>query len=204
MQGILIDIMEEALHERLQIPITQTGYPWARAQMQVQAKRADGFVTVPTKERLSYTKAGTESVISLKNNLYTYAGHPQTDKLSQIKSPQELRDYKIADYIGNGWAKETFKNIDVLWLPNQDQVFGMLNQKRIDAVSSDQHTAIRYLKELRIQKNIIELPVTFKQSDFHLCIRKDSPYVNIIPQFDQTIKQMKQDGTLQKILDRYL
>lgn len=204
LQGILIDIMKEALQERLHTPITQTGYPWARAQMQVQAQKADGFVTVPTKERLTYTTAGDEAVISLKIKLFTYPSHPDIQKLSRIQHPRELQNYKIGDYIGNGWAKETFKGQDVLWFPNQDQVFGMLSHQRIDALASDQYTAARYIRELHIQHNIIELPVTFHQSDFHLCIQKDSPYTKIIPQFDQTIRQMKQEGTWQKILDRYL
>ena len=47
------------------------------------------------------------------------------------------------------------------------------------------------------------LPTTFASVGLNLCVNKKSPYVHLVPKFDETIKQMEADGTLQEILKRY-
>ncbi len=63
---------------------------------------------------------------------------------------------------------------------------------------------IRYnIKKLGYQDRIIELPNIIDSAPFRFCIGKKSTYVNILSKFDETIKEMKKDGKLQKIYDNY-
>ncbi|MCP4023872.1 MAG: transporter substrate-binding domain-containing protein, partial [Desulfobacteraceae bacterium] len=62
MHGILIDVLTEAIQERIKIGLLHEGYPWARAQSMVRTGKADAFVTVPTPERRAYTEISSEPV----------------------------------------------------------------------------------------------------------------------------------------------
>ena len=39
---------------------------------------------------------------------------------------------------------------------------------------------------------------------FHLLIGKGSPYVGCLPRFNQIILDMKRDGSLDRIVDKYI
>ncbi len=53
-KGILVDIMEEALNKRLNIPVSHKSYPWARANLLVKDGSADAYITVPTPARKKF------------------------------------------------------------------------------------------------------------------------------------------------------
>jgi len=61
------------------------------------------------------------------------------------------------------------------------------------------------LKKLGYQGKIIELPqpITLEASSFHIFIGKNSSFLPYIKQVDGALKQMKRDGTLQRIFDQY-
>src|SRR4051812_13057315 len=48
MQGLLVDTLNEALGQRLNLSLQHNGFPWIRAQQMVKASVADAFCTVPT------------------------------------------------------------------------------------------------------------------------------------------------------------
>jgi len=52
--------------------------------------------------------------------------------------------------------------------------------------------------------DIVELPVVLDMTSYHLCVGKNSPFIEILPEFDATIRKMKEEGTLQTILNRYI
>jgi polar amino acid transport system substrate-binding protein len=46
MQGILIDVLTEAIQNRMGIAVSHKGYPWKRAQLLAKNNHADAFVGV--------------------------------------------------------------------------------------------------------------------------------------------------------------
>lgn len=206
MQGILIDIANEAIQSRMNIPIVHTGYPWARAQKQVKTGQADAFITFPTPSRLKYTNVGDEVVIVNVATLFTKDRSSVVEQLKQVKTITDLKGIKLIDYIGNGWAKKTFiseKGFDVQWVSRVEQVYRMLAKDRGEAMVTDSNVGHYTIKRLGLEKELVEVPKSLMNIKFKLCIGKHSQYLKIIPEFDETIRRMKNEGKIQEIVDRY-
>lgn len=195
--------MNEALEKRLKIEISHGGYPWARAQKMLQMGRADGFVTFPSQERKRYTRVSREIVIYGEHRIYTAVDSPMIPQLQQVKSLGELREIQCVDYIGNGWAKEMLKGMNVIWVPTMDRVFEVLAGRK-KVINIGLSPVIRYLiKQGGHADKIYELAQPLDRVPVHLCIGIQSPFTKIIPEFDRVFKEMKKDGAYQNILDRY-
>ena len=203
MRGVLIDIVDEAIVKRMGIAVEHRGYPWARAQAMVKVGDADAFLTVATPERGEYTTAGNEIVLSLENVAYISARHPRRRDLEQVKTLADFKPYLMGAYLGSGWAKTHLAEHRVHWAPRIATILGMIGAERIDAFV-DAAQAVRYhVRRLNLDADIIELAPIFDMVNFRLCIRKNSPYAARLDQFDQAIRAMRKDGTLERIYNKY-
>ena len=204
MHGIIIDILDECLHNRMGIDITHTGYPWARAQLFVKVGSADAFVTIPTPERKTYTIISSEPVITGKATIFTYVNNPKIKKLSAVQSFSDLKPFKQIQYIGNGWAKKNFKGMNVRWVPTLTDVLDRLVTGNYDYFADSTWVVGYNIRALGYQNRIVELEdVVLSRESFYLCISKKSLFIKIIPGFDKAIRGMRKDGTLEKIYNKY-
>ncbi len=202
MRGILVDVIDEAIGKRLGVPVTHAGYPWKRAQLKVKEGTADAFVTMPTQERRLYTVIGNEPVIEFGLRIVTRKNHPRTRELESITSVEQLKGYKVADYLGNAWAKRNLKDINVRWLPDIDKLFPFLLDDRADIIVASERTIYEmkrqgYGAQLKVLSNMLSLV------SFHLCVGKGSPYKDRLNDFDRVIKEMHKDGTIDRIEESY-
>ena len=202
MKGILVDIIDEAVGKRLNLAVSHAGYPWKRAQNMVLLNQADAFITVPTKERCKYCVVTQESAIVFEIHILTRKNHPQITDLEKISSIQELADYKIADYVGNGWSKRVLKNMDVAWLPNIDAIFPFILLERADVVLASNRTLFR-MKQQDFASKFLILPNTLDSVSFHICIGKKSSFRDRIGDINKTIREMHNDGTMDRIVEKY-
>jgi len=203
MHGILIDVINEAIQKQMGIHISHKGYQWAKAQKIVRDGEADAFITVPTPARRKYTKISTEPVIIGKVTIFTSKDNAKMEKLKKIRKLSDLRDFKILDYTGNGWAKENFSDFNVDWYARADDVLLNLAKGQGDVFVHSSLVANYLINKLGLKEQIIEIPVVLETVDFNLCIKNDSPYISIIAEFDEIIRKMRDDGSLQKIYDKY-
>ncbi len=203
MQGILIDIMNEALKKRMHIDISHQGRLWEEAQLMVKNGQADAFVTVPTPERRAYTRISRESVINSSIKIFTGRNNPRIEDLAKVHSYSELKPFKLVDYRGNGRAAAALKGLDVDWLATMDEIPEYLIKGKADAWTQNIFVAEFFLRSIGDRDKIIELPNVLAGESFNLCVGKNSAFVRILDLFDQTIKDMKKDGTLEKICTAY-
>ena len=202
MQGIYIDILDEALTNRMGLNITHEGFPWARAQERVKSGKADAFITVPTKQRIVYTKF-SESVIQLNTHVFVRASHPNIEEMKHINSIKQLKGYILVDYVGNGWATNALKDMNVHWLARFDQIFPYIVKSRGDVHVASGHMVRYNLQKMGYKGKIIEMPHPVTSLSAHLGIRHPSVYVKILEEFNKTIKAMKQDGSINSIFRKY-
>ena len=203
MNGILIDVLTEAIQNQMGIQVSHEGYPWARAQMMVKLNMADAFVTVPTPERRSYTEISTEPVILATFTLFVSKKNKQMKALQTVKTLSDLTNFNLVHYIGSGWAKKNLGSMIVYWTPTLDKALILLAKNRYD-IFIDTSQVVRFnVKKLGYQDQIVELPNIIDTASFNLCIGKKSSYVNILPKFNATIKAMRKNGKLQEIYDKY-
>ena len=199
MHGILIDVVNEVIEKQMGIHVSHKGYQWARAQKEVRDGEADAFITVPTSARRQYTKISTEPVIVGKVTIFTNKDNARIEELRKVRKLSDLKDFKLLDYLGNGWAKENFSDFNVDWYARVDDVLLKLAKGHGDIFVHSSQVANYMINKLGLKEQIIEIPVVLESIDFNLCIRNDSPYTSIITEFDEIIKKMRNDGRLQKI-----
>jgi polar amino acid transport system substrate-binding protein len=184
------------------IDVQHEGFPWVRAQAMVRNGVSDAFITVPTDSRREFTVVSKEPVIVFETFVSTMKDSPHLDKLSKVKSLDGLKGYKIVDYLGNGWARNALKNLNVKWLPDYDAMLKFLEQGKADLIISSRkmiHTA----KKLEYAKKMVFFDHPMTSIKFHLCVNKNSEYSGIINKFDQEIKKAKAEGLIEKIISSY-
>ena len=208
--GVFKEIMEE-IFQRMKIPLECHLYPWNRVQKLVREGRADGMVTVLTEERKKHLKA-TDPLIITEERVFTSRRNPRFKEIFSVKSLDDLRKFTLVETIGSGWSKEKFKGMKVIWVPTSVSAFNMIAMGRADIYLMSNYSGPQFLREqIRKQgpltdrlKEIVMGPNPLSKIEYRLLIRKDSPYVDLIEKFDRTLQKMKEDGSYQKIIQRYI
>ena len=210
--GIFNDILTEAF-VRLDIPLKKAVYPWKRTQKMVKEGDADGMVTVYTKERQAWLMA-TKPIWHISETLYFRRDQPKSCEILKLNSFDDMKDLRVVETIGSGWTKEKYKEHgvnNVIWVPTVDSAFNMLAKGRADVFIMSNMVAYNLLLRKRAAKgvlsegykNIIAISTTFASIPFRLLIKKDSPFVKKIDDFNRVIEEMKKDGTYQHIREKY-
>ena len=208
MKGLLVDIMDEALHKRLGIAISHHGYPWARAQELVKIGKHDAMITTPTEKRAEYGLFGKEPVLFRTYSIYVKKDSPLIPALKEIKKLEILKPYLRVDFRGNGWTKKYMegKGYRIHYLTKKDQIWKFLDAGRADYALENPYAAVPIMEQLGIAPDVfVEIPTALPELHFHfiLIVSKKSKYTKIIPQFDEVMRQMKNDGSWKSILNKW-
>ncbi len=203
-KGILIDIVNEAIQKRMGISVSYSIFPWERAQHLVREGVLDALISNGPL-RKEWSEHSNEVLMELEWRIYINSSNPKLEQIKKAKTLEELRSFHFVDYIGNGWAKANLvdKNFDIHLVSEPSKVFELIAKGRGDINIIPMIIGKYYLKELGLKNQITELPSIVPAIPFHLVIGKKSPFTKILPKFDQVVKQMKEDGALQAIIDNY-
>jgi len=202
MKGVIVDIINEVIVGKMGINVSHKGYPWKRAQLMVEKGTADAFITVPTKRRREYTYVSKEPLFKFETYIATTKDNPKINELKNIKNINELHPYRIVDYYGNGWSKNALKNQNVYWLPDYVSIFKFMLQGKADVLIVSRKT-IHSLESTKYNDKFVVFSNPLTSVGFHLCIGKKSKYYNILDKFDETLKTLKEDGTIERIMKKY-
>jgi len=155
--------------------------------------------------REEWAEYNKEPVLTHEMKLYVKTGGAKLEQLKKVKTIEDLRPFSLIDHRGSGWAKKNLvdKNFDVYMITDQKVMYNLLVKGRWDANINCSHVARYIIQSIGLQDQITELDVFFEKLPFHLVVGKKSPFIKIIPKFDQIIKQMKEDGSLEKIFNKY-
>ncbi len=210
--GIFNEIITE-IFKRLHIPLKKAVYPWKRAQKLIKEGKADGIVTVYTKERQKYMVA-TKPIWYITETLLFRRDNPKACKILKVNSFEDLREFVIVETIGSGWTKEKFNEYkirNVIWVPTVESALNMVAKGRADVYMMYSWKAFSILLKKRAEEgpfvkgyqNMVVISPTFAKIPFSLLIRKDSPFVKKIKDFNKVIEEMEKDGTIQRIKIKY-
>lgn len=202
MRGLLVDISREVLKE-MGIETEHKGYPWARAQNMVRNGTADAFITIATPARKEYTFTSKEPVIVGPITIFTSSINPKLSEIQKIKKIEDLKNFKILDYIGNGWGDRHLKDFNRQLAPNLSNVLQMISANRGDVVATDSLVAYYLIADLNLRNSLVEIPIVLDEVEFSLCIGKGSNYSNILEDFDRVMKEFRESGKLEKIINFY-
>ena len=202
-RGIFIDVVDEVVTRRLGIPVSHTVAPWARAQQLVKNGLADGLVTVASEARKSFMNVGLVPVQTHSNRIIVRANHPRLNDIEAVDHVKSLAPFHIGVQLGNGWAKENLVDMQVTEVASIELLLKMAAAERIDLVLQGDAVALFYRKQLGYTDKLVVLPHVFESFDFNFMVRKNSQYADLPAQFDSELQKMIDDGSIQKIFDRY-
>jgi polar amino acid transport system substrate-binding protein len=207
MTGFFYDILIQALEKRMGLTVVWTAYPWPRCQENLKSGKDDAVITVPTAERAEFTVTHNTPFYLKKLNLFTYVDHPRFAEIKKIKTIADLKagEFSVITYIGNSWHKENVQSMGIRTYESSslENVWKMLAEKRGDIVIEWPPGAWPDIRRADVSQRVVDAAVQISVMPFHLLIRKDSPLVNILPEFDKTIQTMMEDGTMELILSQY-
>jgi len=131
--GLLISLVQLVADE-LDWRMEHKGYPWERAQVMVRAGYADGFCTFPSAERQRYCAFVDQPLYHLDSRfLHFHRDNPAAARIRAATSLDHLREFRIADYIGNGWGRTLFGDWpNVHRTPTVKQAIEMVALRRAD------------------------------------------------------------------------
>lgn len=202
-KGILIDIMDEIVKKRMGLPMRNKAYPWKRAQLMVRNNDADGFITVPTEERLKYTSINSIPVYIVEFTIFVNKNNSKIDTITSIDKLDGLSDYSIVHYLGSGWANSVLGKYNIHWTRTLDDSLLLLYKNRVDIFIDPRDIVIYNIKKNNYEDTIIEIDQILDKKEFMLCIGLKSGFNSYINEFDFHLNEIKKDGTMQKILLKY-
>lgn len=210
-RGIFTEIMQE-IFQRIGVKLKCELYPWVRAQKRVKSGLADGMVTIYTRERKRFTQA-TDPILVVHERVFASSENPKIKELMALTEISQFAPYRVVDYNGAGWAIEHYKNLPhVIWAPKSANAFLMLANGRADIYVMSEFAGIYGIQEqikkrpqyARKLKKIVMSNHILSTITYRLLIRNGSDYVSLIPKINQALREMKRDGTYDKILGSIL
>ena len=192
-KGILPDLIEKILSEKLNYSVRHIGVPWNRAQSMVRSGEADAFVTAVTAERLSYSKSNSKSLHKLNYQAFALEGSRVQKVLAGDPDLQgKSRSLRFCDVIGNSWA-DAFYRTKKIELHTVTTIIGclkMLQRNRQDVVIHSVDVIESILAKEPSLNLIIKSPYLYEEIDFHLLVSKKSAHLYpILDQVDEVLKK---------------
>ena len=207
MTGFFYDIITEALERKMGVHVVWAAYPWTRCQENLKRGLEDAILTVPTAERAEYTVTHPHPFYWKTLHVFTCADHPRLEEIRQLRSLEDLKrdGFSVITYSGNGWNKENVQSAGVRTYETAvlENIWKMLEKKRGDIVIEWPPGAWPDIRLAGLQDRIVDTGVRLSAMPFHLLIRKDSPFVSLLDDFDKTVRKMYNDGTIQSIVLGY-
>ena len=205
--GVFYQIMTEAFH-RMGIPLEAEVYPWPRAQKIVADGKADGMITVLTARRREFF-VGSDPIFLISEHIFANRNNPRIKEIMSIQSLDEVKAYRVVETIGSGWTEERLKGAKITWVPQLENAFRMLIKNRADIYIANDFLAAIFVQRKISEKGpfsedyetIVVNPYPLETIAYRLLIRKDSPFVKILDDFNDTIHQMQIDGTIRHIVE---
>ncbi|MFT5758125.1 MAG: polar amino acid transport system substrate-binding protein [Alteromonadaceae bacterium] len=201
-KGVAVDIVTEAL-KRMGLPFSITVLPWARALHQIKNGDADAIFTLfKTPEREVFADYSHQTLIAQIVSLYV-------KKDSSIEFTGDFK--KLASYSFGLVRKVSYGEIfdravnekvitNTVRSNDAQQSFKMLFSNRVDIIAINKYGALDILQKTNKLKDIKELKPELQNIPSYIAFSKKRNLKSIRDQFDDTLLQMKKDGTYEKLL----
>jgi len=207
MHGILIDLLDELLAKKMHLEIEHIGFPWNRAQALSEKGIYDAIITNPTEKRLLKFVSNKEPLISLEWRGFTTKNSQHYDELINMPNPLLKKDIIFCSVLGDKSTESLYNmyNINSHKSKNVERAARMLNSNRSGFFVNAKLTMLDTIHRLKLQDSIVMHKKIYKAVPFTLLISNASDYhKEILKGLDVIVKEMKESGEYQKLLDRLI
>ena len=204
-EGLALELME-AIFSPLGLKVEIELVPQERMLQYLRLGEKDA-VTVITKntERMAYLDY-TDVIISGDRGLIYYAA--DREKPFVWQTFEDLQGLLIGVTSGHNYGAEFNRAVQLFDLKLVEvtrvrQNFDMLVASRVDIVMAAESTANDILQDPKFNKKIAVAEKPTREINFHIAFSKKSRAKVLIPQVNGVIRQLRAEGSLQAIVDRY-
>ncbi|MCW9035738.1 MAG: transporter substrate-binding domain-containing protein [Rhodospirillales bacterium] len=206
-KGMFAELLNEIFVKEMKMKLVFKKRPWARAQRDVEIGNSDFLITVDSQERLKYSMKSATPLFLLYLNVYSYHGHEQLKEIENIKTVEDIIKLKllVASNLGNGWHKENVeqKGVETTYIPTDESLARFVAAKRTDIMIDAPLTMNHLIKKLGLSSEIVMTPAKFGPLNFYLLVSKKSKHLHRLPEINQAISKLKQEGVLDQIISKY-
>jgi len=204
--GILVDVIHEAF-SRAGYSVTIRLEPWARCIEDAHEGRVDGIFSIfRTPERqvfLDYTSqpiiTQVVSFFTLKRTPISFDGNFASVSRSAIGIINQTSYGPRLDEA----LKQGFFAKQILAYSAENNV-KMLLLGRVDIIPSYRHVVLFTAKSLGALDQIQELSPKVDSIPSYLAFNRKNDYSIVMADYDKALKSMQQDGSYDRIFDKYL
>lgn len=205
--GFFVDIIREAVENRLGYNLRISVFPWMRCQVLVRQGKADLMTTIPTPARLEYTRLIPVPIWVKQYRIYTYRGHPRREEMNEIRNIAEILESRLTviSYIGNSWAKTNLEHIgiQVLDATTVEGMYRMLIARRGDIIIDDPMLVTNSLITAGLENQIVSTGGMVEEEAFYPMVSRQSSLATHTEDFAAVLQDMWDDGTIEAIMETY-
>jgi polar amino acid transport system substrate-binding protein len=205
-KGILVDLLQEALGNRMGMEVKHIALPWGRVQEDVRSGAYDAFITVPTAERLTYVNSSQQIAFTVEMRAFVNRHSSKKAEIESVTGVDQFAQLRVCDIFANGWAKRLYeqKQIKVQYFRDSEVCFRQIAAGRYDITLEAAEVGRMLQSKDEFKDEITMLPAVIDQMDFTFMINQKSKHVGILARFDEVIVQMQQEGVVREIVARHL
>ncbi len=205
-KGIAVEIVKEVF-ARMQQPITLNLYPFARALTMLKAGEADAiFAIVKNQEREEFLNYPSEALIDQTGTLFVRKdAQIQFDGDLRALSAYRFGILRAATY-GPQWEDAINSGVisKVEEVADYRQNVLKLVNNRVDIMIGPRLSLLYVIKELGYQDAVRELSPPIEVVPTYLTFSKTRVAPETIEEFARILKELKDDGTYDKIIQAYI
>lgn len=205
-KGVSFDIMSE-LFKRLNTPFELELFPMKRCLMQMKDGSRDAITLISKNSEREAILVFSDPIIDSKGYIYYDSKYTAPFNWSSFS---DFKRYEIGVVMGYNYGTEFKTAVDsgvikTQSVTNIEQNFKKLLSGRINFILANQSEASEFLKKFPKYKNRLK-PMGNPYIVYFYCIgfSKNSKYVSLIPSINKVISEMKNDGTIQKIVNEHI
>ena len=204
-EGLSYELMQ-AIFSRLHVDIDLELVPQKRMLSYLESGQKDAATLISINAERSLTIDFSEPIFQKREFVYFLADRKPPFEWSGFQSLQGL---KIGITAGHNYSDEFLEaaarlHLTVEKVNTEGQNFKKLLSRRIDVLLCNEAPANELLGLPEYNGKIIPAAKPYFTKDYSIGFSKKSPARNLIPEVNATIKKMREDGSIQAILSKYI
>jgi polar amino acid transport system substrate-binding protein len=209
-KGIILELLEALFAQMPEYRFEFYSRPWARAQMEVQAGKLDGFCTFPSVGRKAYARFALQPMYVWDyGNLVYSATNLRAGTVARAKSFDDLRGLTLVSQDNVDWEKENVPAFIMRYpVTSPDQMMHMVFLRAAgDYLIMSAEQALYYAQQFGYTEQLRHAKVDFipnSKVQFNLGLRQTLPDVEaIIARIDQMMQSPEFLQKRRAIVDKY-
>jgi polar amino acid transport system substrate-binding protein len=204
-RGIMVELLENLLGERLGYQLRHRGYPWSRAQHYVEQGEEDALFTYPSDQRLQYTRRAESDVFKVESRAFVRRNSMIAAALAGDPDIARLGDARVCVMLGDNWSENFYREQGIPFEYGRDTL-NCLDQVANDRADLFVHATASTLANIELAglgERIDMLPAVYSSIPLTLLIGNGvAGSAELRERFDALLREMQADGSLQALVER--